>query len=143
MKDGPLNAPYLAFIRKQPCCVCGSRRGIEAAHTGPHALSRKSPDRDAIPLCRVHHQGGNDSLHALGPWRFAEYHRLNIPAIVRRLNRLGSRFLALAHRPGRMQRSPEFYRRHCMCGWKSGWFRSEAGARAALDQHLDRGEVAA
>jgi hypothetical protein len=29
------NPRYLAFIRTQPCCVCGATRGIEASHTGP------------------------------------------------------------------------------------------------------------
>ena len=42
---------YLAWIRTQPCVVCGSARGIEASHTGPHGLGQKSPDTSAIPLC--------------------------------------------------------------------------------------------
>lgn len=77
---------YLAWIRTQPCCVCGSRRGIEASHTGPHGLGQKSPDSSAIPLCRRHHRTGKDSYHRLGPRRFSEVHDLDIPAIVRRLN---------------------------------------------------------
>lgn len=82
----PLRNPrYLAWIRTQPCVVCGARRGIEASHTGPHGLGQKSPDSSAIPLCSKHHRTGNDSYHRLGARRFAEVHNLDIPAIVRRL----------------------------------------------------------
>jgi hypothetical protein len=40
----------------------------------------------AIPLCARHHRTGADSCHRLGPRKFSEKHRLDIPAIVRRLN---------------------------------------------------------
>jgi hypothetical protein len=80
------NPRYLAWIRTQPCCVCGSRRSIEASHTGPHGIGQKSPDSSAIPLCAKHHRTGNDSYHRLGPRKFSEKHNLDIPAIVRRLN---------------------------------------------------------
>jgi hypothetical protein len=45
------NLKYLAWIRTQPCLVCGRTGGIEAAHTGPHGVGQKSPDTSAIPLC--------------------------------------------------------------------------------------------
>jgi len=77
---------YLAWIRTQPCVVCGARRGIEASHTGPRGLGQKSPDTSAIPLCARHHRTGNDSYHRLGPRNFAERHNLDISVIVRRLN---------------------------------------------------------
>lgn len=80
------NPRYLAWIRTQPCVVCGTRRGIEASHTGPHGLGQKSPDTSAIPLCSKHHRTGNDSYHKLGPRKFALVHGLDIPAIVQRLN---------------------------------------------------------
>jgi hypothetical protein len=80
------NPRYLAWIRTQPCCVCGSTRRIEASHTGPHGISQKSPDISAIPLCAKHHRTGNDSYHRLGPRKFSQRHDLDIPAIVRRLN---------------------------------------------------------
>ena len=80
------NPRYLAFIRTQPCCVCGSTRGIEASHTGPHGLGQKSPDSSAIPLCAKHHRTGADSYHRLGPRKFSEKHNLDILAIVRTLN---------------------------------------------------------
>ena len=80
------NPKYLAWIRTQPCLVCGSIRWIEAAHTGPHGLGQKSPDTSAVPLCAKHHRTGNDSYHRLGPRKFAEAHNLDLVAIVRRLN---------------------------------------------------------
>lgn len=80
------NPRYLAWIRTQPCVVCGTRRGIEAAHTGPHGLGQKSPDSSAIPLCIRHHRTGKDSYHRLGARKFAEVHQLDIPELVRRLN---------------------------------------------------------
>jgi hypothetical protein len=82
----PRSRRYLAWIRTQPCCVCGSRRGIEASHTGPRGLGQKSPDSSAIPLCRRHHRTGDDSYHRLGPRKFGEVHNLDLAAIVRRLN---------------------------------------------------------
>jgi hypothetical protein len=78
---------YLAWIRTHPCVVCGASRGIEASHTGPHGLGQKSPDSSAIPLCAKHHRTGNDSYHKLGPRKFSQVHRLDIPEIVRKLNR--------------------------------------------------------
>jgi hypothetical protein len=38
-------------------------------------------------LCTKHHRTGNDSYHKLGPRKFAELHKLDIPAVVSRLNR--------------------------------------------------------
>ena len=80
------NSRYLSWIRTQPCCVCGSKRAIEASHTGPRGIGQKSPDSSAIPLCSKHHRTGADSYHRLGPRKFSEKHNLDIPAIVRRLN---------------------------------------------------------
>ncbi len=80
------NPRYLTWIRTQPCCVCGSKKAIEASHTGPHGIGQKSPDSSAIPLCAKHHRTGADSYHRLGPRKFSEKHNLDIPAIVRRLN---------------------------------------------------------
>jgi hypothetical protein len=80
------NPKYLAWIRTQPCLVCGATRSIEAAHTGPHGLGQKSPDTSAVPLCAKHHRTGNDSYHRLGPRKFSEVHNLDLVAIVQRLN---------------------------------------------------------
>jgi len=80
------NSRYLAWIRTQPCLVCGSTRWIEAAHTGSHGLGQKSPDTSAVPLCVAHHRTGKDSYHRLGPRKFGDIHNLDLAAIVRRLN---------------------------------------------------------
>jgi hypothetical protein len=80
------NLQYLAWIRSQPCLICGSRWGVEASHTGPRGLGQKSSDFSAIPLCHKHHRTGEDSYHKLGARRFAQVHNLDIPAIVRRLS---------------------------------------------------------
>jgi hypothetical protein len=80
------NPHYLAWIRTQPCLVCGSTRWVEAAHTGPHGLGQKSPDSSAIPLCSRHHRTGRDSYHNLGPRKFADVHDLDIAEVVQRLN---------------------------------------------------------
>ena len=61
---------YLEFIRSMPCAVCGTQRGVEAAHTGPHALGRKASDFSAIPLCGPCHRTGRVSYHRLGPAEF-------------------------------------------------------------------------
>lgn len=58
------DSAYLAFIRRQPCCICGDDTNVEAAHLRvgsiPHgktygALQMKSSDIWAVPLCRRHH----------------------------------------------------------------------------------------
>ena len=58
------NPRYLAWIRTQPCSVCGSMRSIEASHTGPHGIGQKSADTSAIPLCAKHDRTGADSYPA-------------------------------------------------------------------------------
>jgi len=80
------NSRYLQWVRTLPCVVCRTTRNIEAAHTGAHGLGQKAPDSTAIPLCAAHHRTGNDSYHKLGPRRFAELHKLDIPGIVAELN---------------------------------------------------------
>jgi len=80
------NSGYLQWIRTLPCSVCRTTRAVEAAHTGPHGLSQKSPDLSAIPLCVKHHRTGDDSYHKLGPRKFAEVHQLSILAMVARLS---------------------------------------------------------
>ena len=59
---------YLALVRTLPC-VIGLHFGepcrgpIEAHHTICERYGqRKTPDRDAIPLCVLHHRGG-DGIH--------------------------------------------------------------------------------
>ncbi|MBU0516744.1 MAG: DUF968 domain-containing protein [Proteobacteria bacterium] len=57
-RSEPFRDPaYLAYIRKQPCLVCGGAQGPSVAHhdnNGGKGL--KGSDYDALPLCPVHHQ---------------------------------------------------------------------------------------
>src|SRR5512142_103221 len=84
----PIRDPrYLAWIRTLPCIVCASTRRIEAAHVGPHGLGQKASDRSTVPLCPKHHRTADDSYHHLGPRKFSKAHRVDLVAIVERLNR--------------------------------------------------------
>ena len=62
---------YLAWIRTLRCLLCGTTRGVEAAHSGPHGLSQKAPDSSALPLCWHCHREGPQSYHKLGRRFFA------------------------------------------------------------------------
>lgn len=56
---------YLAYIRQQPCCICGDNVSVEAAHLRVGSINddkrdagggEKSSDKWALPLCGVHHR---------------------------------------------------------------------------------------
>ena len=57
---------YLNWLKSQRCCVprcwCkqplnwGPYSYVDPCHVGPHALSVKSDDTDAVPLCRYMHE---------------------------------------------------------------------------------------
>lgn len=64
---------HLAFIRKLPCVVCGTRRMVEAAHVrfsdaaygkGMTPMGAKPDDRFCTPLCADDHRTGPDAQHA-------------------------------------------------------------------------------
>jgi hypothetical protein len=97
----------LAWVRTLPCCACFAsfyRNGIyiheidnealrfqtsptEAAHTGMHGLSAKSPDDTTIPLCGYqHHREGPLSYHVLGK-RFWTYWDLDRVALLTALRK--------------------------------------------------------
>ena len=87
--EPPERSPkYLALVRSQPCCVCGSWRGVESAHTGPHGIGQKASDYDAVPLCRKCHRTGPESLHKLGPLKFATAHGFDARKTISELNGL-------------------------------------------------------
>lgn len=136
------NTKYRAWIRTLECVVCSVSRNIEAAHTGPRGLGQKSSDYSCIPLCRRHHRTGNDSIHSLGPWKFADAHKLDVAALVAQLNQQGL-LIPGPHAIGKKDRSPEFTRFHCPCGYRTAWYRSEQDARAALHHHLEAKKEAA
>lgn len=58
-KSRPGNDPaHLENVRQLPCCICGSRRNVEAHHlksTGERGMALKSTDRWAVPLCAIPH----------------------------------------------------------------------------------------
>lgn len=73
---------YLRFLRSQCCCVCGSFRGVQAAHFGPRGLSQKADVYQGLPLCWKDHQVGPNSYHKLGPVKFAGSHHLDVEALI-------------------------------------------------------------
>ena len=86
---------HLAYVRSQPCCVCGSTREVEAAHLKlrnpaigkePPGMQEKAHDRWVTPLCNYHHQSGILAQHKVGEERFwFEIHGRNPFEICRRL----------------------------------------------------------
>jgi hypothetical protein len=70
------DSKYLAFIRTFPCCGCGQSWWIEAAHTGPHAYSKKASDLLAIPLCRKCHEKFDKA-----PAKFAYANHIDVEAL--------------------------------------------------------------
>lgn len=76
-RDGD-DPAYLAAVRSLPCVICdgwGMRQisPTEAHHTicgryGQH----KTPDRQAIPLCRCHHTGA-EGIHTHRKWWVESY----------------------------------------------------------------------
>jgi len=78
---------YLDWIRTLPCAVCGTTRGVEAAHTGSHGMRSKAPDYRAIPLCAAHHRERPDSHHAFGgnSQKFGDVHNIDVNELVLKL----------------------------------------------------------
>ena len=65
-RRGPvLDDGYLRWLRKLPCVVCGTLRWVKAAHVGERGLGQLCSDRQAIPLCELHHRTGALSHHVL------------------------------------------------------------------------------
>jgi hypothetical protein len=79
------NPAYRRFVKRFACIGCGATRGIDPMHTGSHGLSQKGCDMKVLPGCRKCH----DAFDA-DPRGFAARHHLNIPAQIRKFNRLWS-----------------------------------------------------
>lgn len=77
---------YKAWIRKQPCICCGTRRYVEAAHVGTRGLGMKCSDYETIPLCSWHHVQGPEAHHVLGK-RFFEYWKIDRFKLIAGFNR--------------------------------------------------------
>lgn len=58
---------YLADVRRLPCVICDAFGEIQLSPTTAHhwicgrGQGRRTPDREAIPLCDGHHQGDFDT----------------------------------------------------------------------------------
>lgn len=77
---------HLDFIRGLPCCVCGSRKGVEAAHlrmaSRIHGKAEtgagvKPDDVWVTPLCAEHHRTGKDAQHNIGEEAFWAKHGID------------------------------------------------------------------
>jgi hypothetical protein len=75
------NEQYKRFVRQFPCVCCGERRGIEAAHFGPHGIAQKSSDYSVLPLCREHHRTGKHAYHKMRPTDFATVHGIDVETL--------------------------------------------------------------
>lgn len=53
--------PYLAYVRKHPCCLCGASPS-EAHHWSHHGgvMGNKVDDYRTVPLCTEHHRYWHD-----------------------------------------------------------------------------------
>ena len=53
--------PYLAYVRKHPCCLCGASPS-EAHHWSHHGgvMGAKVDDYRTVPLCTKHHRHWHD-----------------------------------------------------------------------------------
>ena len=53
--------PYLAYVRKHPCCLCGASPS-EAHHWSHHGgvMGSKVDDYRTVPLCQEHHRHWHD-----------------------------------------------------------------------------------
>lgn len=81
---GQKREEHLRFIRRLPCCVCGTSP-VEAAHiryndaaTGKmQAVGQKPDDKWVVPLCAGHHREDNEAQHRMGERAFWEKHRID------------------------------------------------------------------
>ena len=86
--EKPVRDPkYLALVRRLPCIVCFSHRGVEAAHFGPRGIGQRASDLDALPLCYRCHRTGTMSYHNLGAHEFIFVHRLDVKAHQERIQK--------------------------------------------------------
>lgn len=88
---------YLAFIRKQPCCVCGKPAPSHAAHVRagyPEAgwratgMGEKPDDRRTLPLCAADHLDGPYAQHRTNERAWWEAQGIYPPGLAKRLARM-------------------------------------------------------
>jgi len=85
---------YLAWLRRQPCVICGTRRKVEAAHVragypdagwAPTGMMQKPDDRRSVPLCSAHHREGPDAQHRASERAWWSNHGIDPPDLCRAL----------------------------------------------------------
>jgi hypothetical protein len=68
---------YLAWLRTQPCCLCGDNTSTEAAHLRVGSINHdkretgkgeKPSDKWALPLCGDHHRQQHAAGDELAWW---------------------------------------------------------------------------
>jgi len=64
--------PYLAWIRRQGCLICGS--AAQAHHIETGGVGTKGSDFRTTPLCHRCHR----ELHRIGSTRFEAEHRVDL-----------------------------------------------------------------
>lgn len=81
-----MDRAHLAFIRGLPCCICGTRTRIEAAHirmaSARHGkretgIGEKPSDEWSAPLCARHHQEDQEAQHRIGEAAFWSKHGID------------------------------------------------------------------
>jgi hypothetical protein len=79
-------------LGSKPCVVCGSKRDVEAAHTGcDGGMSQKAGDYSCVPLCWTCHTGGRSAYHRIGRRAFERINGITFEELVSELNRLWQR----------------------------------------------------
>lgn len=77
-EDDGSDPAYLKWLRKQPCAVfshpfdgCGPCGGVVEAHhhTKERGRGQKAPDREAFPLCMVHHHAFHAARGGFLEWK--------------------------------------------------------------------------
>lgn len=85
---------YLAWLRRQPCVICGTRERVEAAHVragypsagwAPTGMAQKPDDQRAVPLCAHDHREGPNAQHRANERAWWANHGIDPPDLCRAL----------------------------------------------------------
>ncbi len=81
--------PYRAFIRQQPCLICGSHADVQAHHEnmpGESGMGQKVSDVCLLPLCGTFSGNCHGQRHS-SAFKGWDYHRIDPEREIRkRLN---------------------------------------------------------
>lgn len=76
---------YKVWIRTEPCLVCGTRIGVEAAHAHNNGMSRKCHAKGIVPLCWQDHREGKNAHHKI-PRGFWAHHKIDLELAIEDYN---------------------------------------------------------